>query len=275
MAFLNGKPIFFSPHVHIEEPDIAVKSWDNVQRIVREGKAKEAFSIGDQLQCGYGDYGILTWDIIGIDHDTPSDPNFTHSLTLQLHDGLFPPLMVYSNNYDTWKDSFVRYWLNASVDEYVRPTIGSTSSKPIYYNPFLYHLDNAFLEVVGKVEKKTRSRDGATLDVTSDKFFLLSCEEAYGTSNGIYASGEGAPYQYYLNRTQHSAPSRSPDTGRIKYAGERFGNQIIKPTIVHGGILRSPANSTADFAVFRDGFITAFDALDRYEAYVVPACCIY
>ena len=30
----------------------------------------------------------ITWDVIGIDHDTPADSQFTHSLTLQLHDCL-------------------------------------------------------------------------------------------------------------------------------------------------------------------------------------------
>ena len=28
----------------------------------------------------------LVWDVIGIDHDTPTDTQFTHSMTLQLHD---------------------------------------------------------------------------------------------------------------------------------------------------------------------------------------------
>jgi hypothetical protein len=28
------------------------------------------------------------WDVIGIDHDKPTDPRFTHSLTIQSHDCL-------------------------------------------------------------------------------------------------------------------------------------------------------------------------------------------
>lgn len=62
-----------------------VDSWQDVQTIVRQGLASKVFSIGDQLTCQRD--GIdLVWDIIGIDHDTPSDPQFTHSMTLQLHD---------------------------------------------------------------------------------------------------------------------------------------------------------------------------------------------
>lgn len=62
-------------------------SWAEIQALVRAGLHKNVFSIGDQLVCSKGE-GTLTWDVIGIDHDTPSDSQFTHSLTLQLHDCL-------------------------------------------------------------------------------------------------------------------------------------------------------------------------------------------
>ena len=62
-----------------------IKSWAAVQEIVRAGLASKAFQIGDQLVSSYGT-GSITWDIIGIDHDTPSDALFTHSLTIQAHD---------------------------------------------------------------------------------------------------------------------------------------------------------------------------------------------
>ncbi|MBQ1349962.1 MAG: hypothetical protein IIY61_04815, partial [Ruminococcus sp.] len=60
-------------------------SWAGVQSLVRNGLASKVFAIGDQLTCQRGN-DTLVWDIIGIDHDTPADPQFTHSLTLQLHD---------------------------------------------------------------------------------------------------------------------------------------------------------------------------------------------
>ena len=60
-------------------------SWAEVQRMVRDGTAAKVFSIGDQLTCQRGN-DTLVWDVIGIDHDTPADPQFTHSMTLQLHD---------------------------------------------------------------------------------------------------------------------------------------------------------------------------------------------
>ena len=62
-------------------------SWANVQALVRAGLHKKVFAIGDQLVCQKGNSNII-WDIIGIDHDTPADSQFTHSMTLQLHDCL-------------------------------------------------------------------------------------------------------------------------------------------------------------------------------------------
>ena len=59
-------------------------SWSDVQQLVRVGLHKKVFSIGDQLTC-QKDGATLTFDVIGIDHDTPADPQFTHSMTLCLH----------------------------------------------------------------------------------------------------------------------------------------------------------------------------------------------
>lgn len=72
---------------------VKVESWADVQKIVRAGMASKIFSIGDQLTCQRD--GIdLVWDIIGIDHDTPADPQYSHSLTLQLHD-CFPTVLQF------------------------------------------------------------------------------------------------------------------------------------------------------------------------------------
>ena len=70
-----------------------VASWADVQAIVRAGLASKVFSVGDQLTCQRN--GVdLVWDVIGFDHDTPADPRFTHSMTLQLHD-CFPTRLQY------------------------------------------------------------------------------------------------------------------------------------------------------------------------------------
>jgi hypothetical protein len=62
-----------------------VKSWGAVQYYVRNGQAPYIFNIGDQLVCNSEQFGELVWDIIGFDQDIPSDSQYTHSMTLQLH----------------------------------------------------------------------------------------------------------------------------------------------------------------------------------------------
>ena len=64
---------------------IGVKSWADVQRVVRMGIADKIFTVGDQLMADWNGTPRV-WDIIGIDHDTPNDTHFTHSLTIQAHD---------------------------------------------------------------------------------------------------------------------------------------------------------------------------------------------
>ena len=63
-----------------------LKSWKEVQELIRAGLAPKILKVGDQLEC-QRDGVKLTWDIIGLDCDTPVNPGLTHSMTLQLHDG--------------------------------------------------------------------------------------------------------------------------------------------------------------------------------------------
>ena len=62
-------------------------SWQDVQDIVRAGMGHKIFQVGDQFLAEF-DGTPVVWDVIGIDHDKPTDPRFTHSLTIQSHDCL-------------------------------------------------------------------------------------------------------------------------------------------------------------------------------------------
>lgn len=63
---------------------VGIDSWKDVQTIVRAGLASKIFSIGDQFTCQRNGVNLV-WDVIGIDHDTPADSQYTHSMALQLH----------------------------------------------------------------------------------------------------------------------------------------------------------------------------------------------
>lgn len=56
-----------------------------LQELVRSGRHKSLLSIGDSITCMRKEQKI-TWDIVGMDIDTPSDPQFEHSLTLVMRD---------------------------------------------------------------------------------------------------------------------------------------------------------------------------------------------
>lgn len=62
-----------------------VESWEDVQNIVRLGLAPKVFKIGEQLECSRNGVKLL-WDVIGFDHDVPTDAEYKHSMTIQLHD---------------------------------------------------------------------------------------------------------------------------------------------------------------------------------------------
>ncbi len=64
-----------------------IESWQKVQELVRAGLADKAFKVGDQLAATYNGTEFV-WDIIGINHDTPTDDTKQYSMTIQSHDCL-------------------------------------------------------------------------------------------------------------------------------------------------------------------------------------------
>ena len=64
---------------------IKINNWEDVQRLVRMGLHTKMFTVGDQFVANYNDVPF-TWDVIGINHDTPTDKKYKNSLTLQAHD---------------------------------------------------------------------------------------------------------------------------------------------------------------------------------------------
>ena len=67
-----------------QDGESKITSWAQIQQIVRAGLAPKVFAIGDQLLVTKGD-STIAFDIIGFDVDTPANPDFTHSMTLQAH----------------------------------------------------------------------------------------------------------------------------------------------------------------------------------------------
>ena len=71
---------------HVGTEGIKISNWKDVQRIVRMGLADKVFAVGDQFVSKYGADSEIVWDVIGINHDIPTDKKYTNSLTIQAHD---------------------------------------------------------------------------------------------------------------------------------------------------------------------------------------------
>ena len=261
---------------------IEINSWSVVQQMVRLGIAAKVFNIGDQLVCNHERYGTLVWDIIGIDHDTPADSQFEHSLTIQLHDCLGAATFQFDapepNNPDSnrksygsnnWLESCIRQWLNSDANagtwweaktEYdVKPSYASSTPG------FMQGLDAEFLSAVGEVSKITARNtvtDGGDSDTSTEKFFLLSMTEVYGGLNNNIA--EGVAYPYYSDNSVLSAAGTGADANRIKY---RNG-------AAQYWWLRSPNPSYSHHVRLVDlgGHVNLTSAY--YSRGVAPACCI-
>ena len=211
--------------------DLPVTSWQQVQYIVRAGLHHQVFQIGDQFVATF-DGEPFVWDVIGIDHDKPTDPRFTHSLTIQSHDILLNAQFdapepdnpdsnrqQYGNN--RYLHSAIRQWLNSAETTFTWQSQHEYDAAPTGapYNGagFLKLLDPELVAVLGAVDKQVARTtvDGGGQDLFSDKVFLLSRVEVYGGTEGE-TSGE-APYPYY----ESMAPSPTSGTfgGRIKYLG--------------------------------------------------------
>ena len=177
-----------------------------------------------------------------------------------------------SNNY---AQSAIRQWLNSSAalgsvwapkTKFDRPPSWHTSSDPAYAG-FMRGFDSDFLDVVQPAVIpyrtnsicETDSLDGTVQAVNqvytiTDKFFLLSLPEIYGTwDSASYKDGE--LLEFYDGLT---------DTERIKY--DAFG-------AAYYAWLRSPNPSYAGIArgVYTDGSLGSGGA---YGAYGAAAACI-
>lgn len=64
---------------------ITPSDWEDVRKVVRSDLHNTAFNIREQFVSQRNGTGLV-WDVIGKNHDTPTDPQFDKSMTLQLHD---------------------------------------------------------------------------------------------------------------------------------------------------------------------------------------------
>ncbi len=253
-----------------------ISSWDEVQEIVRRGLAATVFQVGDQLVGSYD--GVETvWDVIGIDHDTPTDGALTHSLTIQAHDCIMncqfdapeptnpdTNRQQYGNN--RYIHSAIKQWLNsdeAAFNWVSKHTYDAAPTSAPYTGPgYLYNLDPELVAVLGAVNKQVAKAtvDGEGQDTFSDKVFLLSRVEVFGTTEGT-VTGE-SPYAFYEGLA--GAAMDGDLAGRIKYLSNAARYWWLRSPYV--------GNSYIPRGVHTAGNINSSHA--DYAGGLAPACCI-
>jgi len=211
--------------------DLPVTSWQQVQHIVRAGLHHQVFQIGDQFVATFNGQPVV-WDVIGIDHDKPTDPRFTHSLTIQSHDILLmaqfdapepdnpnSERQQYGNN--RYIHSAIRQWLNSAETTFTWQPQHQYDVAPVgapYDGPgFLKLLDPDLVAVLGAVDKQVArsAADGGGQDLFSDKVFLLSRVEVYGGGEGTTTGEEVYPFY----KAMASSATTDETEERIKYLG--------------------------------------------------------
>lgn len=171
-----------------------------------------------------------------------------------------------SNN---WAESGMRQWLNTDAAAntwwepktvFDRPTSASSAG-------FLKGLDPAFLNVIGEVTKTTQQSisDGYGLDVSTERFFLLSRPEIYAGTERSADGADGKVYAYYgAGYSDLASPGTGADSNRIKYrSGSATYWWLRTPLSTGGGHVR---------LVNPQGFLNSGGADGSYG--VAPACVI-
>ncbi len=258
--------------------------WKFIQKIVRAGLADQLFSVGDRFVSEHRVYGNIVWEIVDIDHDTPVDDRFSHSITLQTVDCLHAangqydlkeydaPSTTYPNGCSDWDGSDLREWLN-SKDAAGRWFVGDEPEQtpPDYAAQagFMNGMSDSFLAVVGTVVTPVALNSTHTerSGVSYDKFFLPSRVELYaGNATGNTPPQQGTVLaRYGTDYTSLNSPSVVVDTNRIK----------LLNTTATGWWTRSP-NPLHNYTVMEvaaGGSLTSTKAKEKFG--VAPMCCIY
>ncbi len=241
-------------------------SWADVQAIVRAGEARDYFFEGDLLACNYNGEELI-WQVIGIDVDTPTDSQYTHSLTLQTRDCIAS--MMFDNkepdNTDNNRKSYgnnryihsaIKQWLNSTSSSFQWQSQHSYDAAPEGYPSagFLHGLDPELKAVIGTVHRKVARNtvtDGGGQDSYTDKIFLPTQLEV-----GLGAEGEVAGEKFY--------PYYADATKRIKLLNGAASNWwLSSPHVTHSSGVR---------LVNTSGALTSNNA--HYSSGVAPACVV-
>ena len=160
----------------MSDPVFGNNSWADIIKACQEKQVPSTWNVGDSCNMIINNttYAI---DIIGKNHDDYADGSGKAPLTFQLHDCYAAKNM---NSSDTNSGG----WTSCAMRSSTMATL-------------LTKLPSALQNVIKAVNKLTSAGNrSATINTTSDKLFLLSEVEIFGSTTHS-KSGEGSQYAYY------------------------------------------------------------------------------
>lgn len=203
--------------------DLETAGWDFIDSVSKSGNAASVWSVGDKKTVAINGTNYQV-QIIGFNHDTKTAGGKA-GITFQLVDCLNTTYQMNSSetNVGGWKSSEMRS----------------------HMSEFFGQLDEDLQSVIKAVNKLTSAGDqSTTIDTTSDKLFLLSEVEIFG-SNPHTKPGEGSQYTYYkagnstikkVNGSANDWWTRSPTGNSSTY--------FCEVTSFRGGAYNYPANES-------------------------------
>ena len=157
-------------------PDLETVSWDVINSISESGIASSIWSVGDKKTVAIDGVNYQV-QIIGFDHDTKTSGGKA-GITFQMVDCLNSKYQMNSSSTNAGG------WTSCAMRSSTMSTL-------------LTKLPSALQNVIKAVNKLTSAgNQSATINTTSDKLFLLSEVEIYGSTKHS-KSGEGSQYAYY------------------------------------------------------------------------------
>lgn len=82
----NRELYLYSQLRHLKGQINTPSKYQAIQALVRSNTASDFFTVHESQLTSTRAGDTLTWDILGINHDTPSSSQYMRSMTLQLHD---------------------------------------------------------------------------------------------------------------------------------------------------------------------------------------------
>lgn len=193
--------------------DLETAGWDVIDSISKSGNAASIWSVGDKKTINI-DGTDYQFQIIGFNHDTKTAGG-TAGITFQMVDCMNATAQMNSSNTNSGG------WTNCAMRTSVLNSIFSS-------------LPADLQKAIKAVNKLTSAgNQSATINTTSDKLFLLSEVEIFGSTT-YSKSGEGSQYAYY--KAGNSKVKKV--NGAASYWWERSpygGNSAYFCNVISGG----------------------------------------